>query len=103
MKKYIKDGMVAVLYSPKYGAGWYSWIDIKEVLFDPDIVQLVLDDAEQKEIEKLAKQKWGDNNYYGGARDLEVMWIPEGTAFRINEYDGWESIETKEMCEWIIA
>ena len=25
MNKVIRDGKVAVLYSPGYGAGWYSW------------------------------------------------------------------------------
>jgi hypothetical protein len=25
MEKVIRDGKVAVLYSPGYGAGWYSW------------------------------------------------------------------------------
>ena len=25
MQKVIRDGKVAVLYSPGYGAGWYTW------------------------------------------------------------------------------
>jgi hypothetical protein len=32
--------------------------------------------------------------YTGGVRDLEVAWLPQGTAFRIEEYDGNESIVT---------
>ena len=32
MKKLTKDGKVAVLYSPDFGAGWYSWHAIEELL-----------------------------------------------------------------------
>ena len=35
--------------------------------------------------------------------DLEVQWIPEGTLFKIVEYDGAESIEYKEDDDWIVA
>ena len=41
--------------------------------------------------------------YDGGVEDLVVQWIPEGTAFRIHEYDGNESIEIKEDLDWVIA
>ena len=35
MNKLIRDGMVAVLYSPDYGSGWYTWNqDDPEILFD---------------------------------------------------------------------
>jgi len=48
MDKIIRDGKVAVLYSPGYGAGWYSWnTDCKECVFNPEIVKLV--EAEEKE------------------------------------------------------
>jgi homogentisate 1,2-dioxygenase len=36
-------------------------------------------------------------------KDLEVMWIPEGTLFKVNEYDGSESIELKENEDWLMA
>jgi hypothetical protein len=35
--------------------------------------------------------------------DLEVAWLPVGTAFRIHEYDGSESIEVREGLNWILA
>ena len=31
-----------------------------------------------------------------GSEDLEIVWLPEGTAFQVNEYDGAESITTLE-------
>lgn len=40
--KVIRDGKVAVVYSPGFGDGWYTWnMDCPELLFDPIIVQCV--------------------------------------------------------------
>lgn len=102
MKKVIKDGKVAVLVSHGYGAGWYSWAYDTDCLFDPDIVQLVLDGADTETILQCAETKWPDR-YWGGADELTVHWIPEGTQFRIGEYDGAESIEYSSDVQWIIA
>lgn len=39
IKKVIRDGKVAILYSPGYGAGWYSWNSgVRQCLFSPEIV-----------------------------------------------------------------
>jgi hypothetical protein len=32
--------------------------------------------------------------YCGGAADLEIHWLPIGTAFRIDDYDGNETLQT---------
>lgn len=102
MYKVIKDGKVAVLVSHGYGAGWYSWVGNTDCLFDPDIVQLVLDGAPTETILQRALEKWPDD-YWGGVDGLTVHWIPEGTQFRIDEYDGAESIEYCSDAQWIIA
>ena len=98
----IRNGLVAVLYSPGYGAGWYTWnTEYPEILFDPGIVELV----EQKKFEELqvyVKLKYPDI-YTGGLEDLQVEWVPKGTAFRIDDYDGNESIEFRDSMEWMIA
>jgi hypothetical protein len=41
--------------------------------------------------------------YDGGIRDLAVVWLPEGTEFRIHEYDGAESVEVKEEMIWLVS
>jgi hypothetical protein len=33
-------------------------------------------------------------------RDLEIEWLPEGTEFVINEYDGSETLEIKSDIVW---
>jgi hypothetical protein len=91
MDKYVKDGKVAVLYSPNYGGGWYSWNEeVPELLFDADIVKAVLaNDAEGAE--RIAKEKYS-GICTAGAADLKIEWLPVGTAFEIEEYDGAESV-----------
>ncbi|AUR92859.1 hypothetical protein NVP1178O_14 [Vibrio phage 1.178.O._10N.286.45.E12] len=101
MEKLIKDGMVAVLYSRGYGAGWYSWnLDVNECLFCPQIVGLVLANGDcdemdrnvAKRIEEIANSNWGVNFYHGGASQLVVGWVKAGNQFEIKEYDGNESL-----------
>ncbi len=124
MNKYIKDGKVAVLISPGFGAGWYSWSEnIEDCLFDADIVKLVLDKNALekacsnhfynenrnsineiiKNIKKLAKEKFGEDFFAEGARDLIVEWVDEGEMFEIREYDGAESLILQEGKKYITA
>lgn len=104
MDKVIRDGKVAVLYSPGFGAGWSTWsrgeYDNK-VLFDPMIVQCV----EAGDFDKLTTYMtlWYPDMYLGGMDSLEIAWLPEGALFRITEYDGSESIEVKEDMDWMVA
>lgn len=99
--KVIKDGKVAVLYSPQYGAGWYSWnTETVELLFDADIVNSVLV-GDLEKAANIAKTKY--DIYAGGACSLEVKWLPQGTAFIVDEYDGYESIQVMEEIEYLIA
>ena len=100
--KYVKDGQVAVLYSPGYGAGWFSWnTSCPEILFDPAIVELV-EQEQWEELQSYVVLKY-PNIYSGGLRDLRIRWIPVGTQFQVNEYDGSESIETRDSVDWITA
>jgi hypothetical protein len=104
MEKVIRDGKVAVLYSPGYGAGWYSWHGILDAIFHPKLVELV-ENGRRSEI----TQEWITENlnlehiYTGGAIGLEIAWIPEGTRFQITEYDGSESVILEEDLNLITA
>lgn len=102
MNKFIRDGKVAVLVSYGYGAGWFSWNNIEECLFDMEIVDMVLRDASASEIEKRALEKWPEG-HWGGAIGLTVEWVPQGVLFRITEYDGYEDIEYLGNQGWITA
>ena len=109
MDKKIVDGKVAVLVSPGYGAGWYSWNRSHPgLLFDPVIVDLVLENR-HNEIEDYVTRKCEENDmdtnevYCGGAGDLVVRWVDQGKIFRIDEYDGSESLVLQENDEWFVA
>jgi hypothetical protein len=98
------DGQVAIVYSPSYGIGWST--DAREIsiqhqlIFDSRIILSLLSEAKwsKKEYTEFMKFNFPDFNiidihdfsYY---KKLKVMFIPENTKFRINEYDGAESIE----------
>jgi hypothetical protein len=103
MNKKIRNGKVAVLFSPYHGAGWYSWHNIEELLFDPKVVDMVLEKTSAETIELYCNEVYGKGYYYGGADDLEVKWLPVGTPFRIHEYDGAETLEIRDEINWNIA
>ena len=111
MEKVIKDGMVAVIYSKGFGAGWYSGNEsVKECLFCPQIVNLIIANGEGNEldsnvvkrIEEIACESWS-GFYPGGARDLTIGWVKEGHQFEIREYDGKESLIRLGECQYITA
>jgi hypothetical protein len=101
MKKLIRNNKVAVLVSPGYGAGWYSWHDVEELLYDPSIVEWV----ENKQLDKILtymELKY-PKAYCGGVEDLVVEWVPVGARFRIDEYDGAESLVLESKERWLTA
>jgi hypothetical protein len=107
-ERLIRDGSVAVLYSPGYGAGWSTWCPGHQprldMLFDPQIADIRdRGDADwQEKAEAIARIKYPEA-YTGGLADLEVRWLPVGTQFRVLEYDGHESIEISGEIAWITA
>ena len=102
MNKLVKDGKVAVLYSPSFGAGWFTWNPtMHELIFEPAIAQFV-EDEKFDELQTYIELKYPEI-YKGGLMDLEVAWVPIGTEFKINEYDGAESVELKDEIGWLIA
>jgi hypothetical protein len=108
MNKVIRDGKVAVLVSPGFGAGWSTWAYNGEednrdfMLFDPTLVDMVENKDSTEDIETYVKSVH-PHTYCGGADDLTIEWLPVGTAFRIHEYDGSESVEIRDEINWNIA
>jgi hypothetical protein len=102
MNKLIQDGKVGVVYSPEFGAGWYTWnTKYPELVFDPVIVEYV--ESEQMEkLEIYIRLKY-PTIFLGALPHLIVEWVPQGEEFRITEYDGKESIELKRSTTWLIA
>lgn len=96
IKKVVRDGKVAVLYSPEFGAGWYSWnTSVPQCLFSPEVVALVESGKRHEITDEYCDMLFGVDDFYsGGSESLEIMWLPVGTHFDIHEYDGNESVKT---------
>lgn len=92
---------IGVLVSSGYGAGWSTWGDPNSAL-DQELVAAIERNAPSEELERIADKNWPDQ-YKGGLYDCHVVWLDEGTLFRIDEYDGSESITLADEQEWQIA
>lgn len=92
--KVIRDGMVAVLVSPGYGAGWSTWSSNPSIMFDPAIVEWV-------ENGKVGHPP--TEEYPGGLGEVEIHWLPVGAKFRIDEYDGHETLVRASQEVWTEA
>jgi len=96
-----KDGRTAVLVSPGFGAGFSTW-NSPEMAVDFDLVEAFLS-GDMNRFEYIVVEKYGENMYLGGMDNLEVQWVDEGKKFRIEEYDGNESVEVFDKEVWFIA
>lgn len=104
------EGNVAVLISHGYGSGYLtSNEEYPSCIFDPFVIEIVskhgwyLDPVKYKALEHHLKDKYAKDFNTGGIEDLVVEWIPEGTKFRISEYDGAEYIEVLHEIAWLEA
>lgn len=102
MQKYIKDGKVAILVSPGFGAGWSTW-EGKALAYDRRVVEKFFEGTPAKEMQEYLNSIGYKNIYMGGYDHLIVKWLPVGTKYRITEYDGAENLETIESIEWETA
>ena len=95
MNKLEKDGKVAVMISPGFGAGWSTWnSEFRDtLLFDAEIAQAVID-GDKAKAAQLAMEKCPGlyAGGAGGAGGLMVEWIDKGSAFEVEEHDGSESL-----------
>ena len=110
-EKSIRDGKVAVLYSPGYGAGWSTWASAefqKFAVFDRRLVEMAERGDGVEEVNEFLASIVSSTGaaasfYTGGWKDIRIEWIDEGQMFRINEYDGSESIVFYEPEDYYTA
>ena len=111
MDKVIVDGKVAVLVSGGVGAGWSTWQN-DAMAFEPKIVEMVLAGEKDKnradrkatrgKIIGYMTETYPDH-FIGGIDGIEVEWVPVGTRFIIDEYDGNESLVLESDMNWFTA
>lgn len=114
MDKVIKDGMVAVLVSPNFGSGWSTYasgVSAEEMMYCPEIVEFILTHANEregltleqyKELKKIARKLFPEQ-WLLGLGGIMVEWIPVGTKFYIDEYDGSETLVKLDTVKYFIA
>ena len=80
-----------VLISPGYGAGWSTWNE-KELATDKRIIKAFELGMNEAEMSEYLEELGYENVYMGGYHDCEIVEVPKGSRFIIEEYDGHESI-----------
>lgn len=100
-EKYIKDGYVAVLYSSAYinDSGWYTLHGIYNLIFDKNVVDMVLRPFNPDIVLDYCQRKYGFENDFSGIPNLSVAWVPENTLFFFNETAGREFVITMADAE----
>jgi hypothetical protein len=95
MEKVIRDGKVAVIISTDFGAGWYTWnTEHQEILFSPKVVEMIENGNSSLIDEDWVRINLGIDDFYVGSSNesLTINWLPIGTRFKVDEYDGAESL-----------
>ena len=112
--------MRKILYSPGFGAGWSTWmhniptkfvceyqliieaIEKAEKLVKDDVWDIKIEDCHES-VQKFIKEceeRFNKIPYLGGLKDLCIYEVPEGSLYRITEYDGSESVELNTETDW---
>ena len=88
-----------VIISSCYGAGWSTWQNYKHRLFyttDNKLIKMLENKATEDEVSQYCFDKTGELPYMDGWKNCIICSIPDDCKFRIDEYDGNESIITDE-------
>lgn len=110
MYTHVENDHVAVVYSPGYGTGFSTeFPEIqKQLLFDPNIVRILLDGSEDREHrrERIVYYLIAmyPAHFLGSPRSwlehlvapLTIEWVQEGTRFMVSVHDGNENIIREE-------
>ena len=107
-----------VLVSHGFGAGWGTW-NSQELAYDCRVIEFWLahqnDRRWMREVERYHPESpeheeaceffvnelgFDECPYMGGFANCVLEWVPVDARFRINEYDGAESLEIENEGSW---
>jgi hypothetical protein len=104
MEKVIRDGMVAVVYCPSFGCYWYTRKREPALMYHPKLVAKIESCLRHHITDEWVEKELGvKNQRVFEPNSLEIRWLKRGTVFRVNEYDGCETIVTQEEDELFTA
>jgi hypothetical protein len=98
MNYYTKDGRIAVVLSKDYGMGWWTWHGDLEWLTHPELARAI-DDGFLGDAQDILDDNYGHYQY--SATNLRVEWVDRHRKFKIEEYDGYETITYKDEINWL--
>lgn len=95
VSKYKRQGPngteIGVVISTSFGGGWSTGSrDSEFMAMDVGLVSLALSKATEDQVKSYLENI--EHHSYGCWEDMEVVWVPEGTRFYIEEYDGSETV-----------
>ena len=93
--KLIRDGKVAVIYSPGSGEGWSSWVEdayAEFFMFDRQLAEMVLSGDLSGVADYIEAHCPKSYCSASSIATLQVGWVPQGSPFYIHEYDGDEHL-----------
>jgi len=112
---------IAVLVSSGYGAGWSTW-NVPALAYDKRVVEFWLSHNDLDWIEEVSRPMCLDEllpetdahrearlfftecgyetPYFGGYKNIRLVWVPKDVYWRIIEYDGAESVEYFDSALW---
>jgi hypothetical protein len=103
MNKVIREGQVAILMTMGPSTtGWYSSHKNRDILFDPELVNMVESGAKEEDLRAYCQTKY-PNVDLSSIGNLVVEWVPEGSFFKIDFDEGVEGIHVQEPGDWIRA
>lgn len=99
LKPVIRDGKIAIVLAKGYGAQWYTFHKVPELVIDSAIVNTV-DSKEYEEekasyaasIEAYCDLMYGERPVWGDTMELCVKWVREDTCYNIQIIDGIEEV-----------
>jgi hypothetical protein len=96
-----RDGNVAVVYSPGYGAGFWHLPDCLRHLRR----HAALAEAAERGNFADVCERMGLYDMMGefGGDQAALAWVPKGARYMIGEYDGYESVVVEDKIKWDVA
>lgn len=104
MKKYERDGKIAVVVAPKYGHAFVTEWNEKypQLKYDPVLVEHILNGVDHDTLIGYIRDTYPEIEYFGDGI-LGIQWVPRGVMFQLRSYDGAEWAEILDLTKWEMA
>lgn len=92
---------IKVIYSPGFGSGLWGLGDKHRT--DAEAIALIEQGREEEAMLRLSSLPPENDDLWVGSQKLAIAEVPVGCYWRIDEYDGAESVEEFIPDEWHLA